>query len=157
MGPFFPEAKETTSRERRMGVIRRNQGADPEQIEAIYREHLADFRRVAAAIVGDVERGSDAVQEAFGNALRKRKSFRGEGSLEAWLWRLVVNPRRAAWRAVQVPAAGAAGNRGFSAATARSCEIVPHRRRARAKNGPADARRVGTASRGSGRSSTARR
>jgi DNA-directed RNA polymerase specialized sigma24 family protein len=55
-----------------MGVTRRNQGADPAQIEALYREHLADFRRVAAAIVGDVERGSDPVQEAFGNALRKR-------------------------------------------------------------------------------------
>jgi RNA polymerase sigma-70 factor, ECF subfamily len=84
-----------------MGVIGRNLGADPAQIEAIYREHLADFRRVAAAIVGDVERGSDAVQEAFGNALRKRKSFRGEGSLEAWLWRLVVNHARDELRAAR--------------------------------------------------------
>jgi RNA polymerase sigma factor (sigma-70 family) len=74
-----------------MGVIRGKEGADPAQIEAIYRARLADFRRVAAAIVGDVERGSDAVQEAFGSALRKRKSFRGEAPLEAWLWRLVVN------------------------------------------------------------------
>jgi RNA polymerase sigma factor (sigma-70 family) len=74
-----------------MGVVRRNEGADPAEIEAIYRARLADFRRVAAAIVGDVERGSDAVQDAFGSALRKQKSFRGEGSLEAWLWRLVVN------------------------------------------------------------------
>jgi RNA polymerase sigma-70 factor, ECF subfamily len=70
-----------------MGVSR---GADPAEIEAIYRARLADFRRVATAIVGDSERGSDAVQDAFGSALRKRKSFRGEGSLEAWLWRLVV-------------------------------------------------------------------
>jgi RNA polymerase sigma-70 factor (ECF subfamily) len=82
-----------------MGV----KGADPAEIEAIYRARLADFRRVAAAIVGDVERGSDAVQEAFGAALRKRRSFRAEGTLEAWLWRLVVNQardeRRAARRA----------------------------------------------------------
>jgi len=74
-----------------MGV---NRGADPAEIEEIYRSRLADFRRVAAAIVGDVERGSDAVQEAFGKALRKRGSFRGDGSLEAWLWRLVVNQAR---------------------------------------------------------------
>jgi RNA polymerase sigma-70 factor, ECF subfamily len=74
-------------------------GADPSEIEAIYRARLADFRRVAAAIVGDVERGHDAVQEAFGRALRKRKSFRGEGSLEAWLWRLVVNQARDELRA----------------------------------------------------------
>lgn len=84
-----------------MGVIRRNQGAYPAQIDAIYREHLADFRRVAAAIVGDDGRGSDAVQEAFGNALRKRRSFRGEGSLEAWLWRLVVNQARDEVRAAR--------------------------------------------------------
>jgi RNA polymerase sigma factor (sigma-70 family) len=82
-----------------MGVIRRKEGADPAEIETIYRARLSDFRRVAAAIVGDVERGSDAVQEAFGNALRKRKSFRGEGSLEAWLWRLVVNEARDELRA----------------------------------------------------------
>lgn len=77
-----------------MSVSRRFRGADPAEIEAVYRIRLADFRRVAAAIVGDIERGSDAVQDAFGSALRKRKSFRGEGSLEAWLWRLVVNQAR---------------------------------------------------------------
>jgi RNA polymerase sigma factor (sigma-70 family) len=81
-----------------MGVKR---GADPAEIEEIYREHVADFRRVAAAIVGDVERGEDAVQEAFGNALRKRKSFRGKGSLEAWLWRLVINRARDELRAAR--------------------------------------------------------
>jgi RNA polymerase sigma factor (sigma-70 family) len=82
-----------------MGVIR---GADPAEIEAIYRARLADFRRVAAAIVGDVERGRDAVQEAFGKALRKRRSFRGgDGSLEAWLWRLVVNEARDELRAAR--------------------------------------------------------
>jgi len=81
-----------------MGVVK---GADPSEIEAIYRARVADFRRVAAAIVGDVERGEDAVQEAFGNALRKRKSFRGEGSLEAWLWKLVVNRARDELRAAR--------------------------------------------------------
>ena len=58
-----------------------SKGADPAEVEAIYRARLADFRRVAAAIVGDVERGSDAVQEAFELALRKRTTFRGEGPL----------------------------------------------------------------------------
>jgi RNA polymerase sigma-70 factor, ECF subfamily len=40
-------------------------------------------------------------QEAFGKALRKRKSYRGEGSLEAWLWRLVVNQARDELRAAR--------------------------------------------------------
>jgi len=81
-----------------MSVIK---GADPAEIEAIYRARIADFRRVAAAIVGDVERGEDAVQDAFGNALRKRRSFRAESSLEAWLWRLVVNRARDELRAAR--------------------------------------------------------
>jgi RNA polymerase sigma-70 factor (ECF subfamily) len=81
-----------------MGVTK---GADVAEIEAIYRARLADFRRVAAAIVGDTERGNDAVQEAFGKALRKRKSFRSDGSLEAWLWRLVVNQARDDLRAAR--------------------------------------------------------
>lgn len=77
-----------------MGVRRRKQGADPAEIEAVYRARLVDFRRVAGAITGDLESGNDAVQDAFGTALRKRRSFRGDGPLEAWLWRLVVSRAR---------------------------------------------------------------
>jgi DNA-directed RNA polymerase specialized sigma24 family protein len=61
------------------------------ELEALYRSRLPEFRRVAAAIAGDRELGSDAVQEAFASAVRKRKSFRGSGTLEAWVWRIVVN------------------------------------------------------------------
>lgn len=49
---------------------------------------------MAAAIVGDRERGLDAVQEGFASAIRRRESFRGEAPLEAWLWRIVVNAAR---------------------------------------------------------------
>jgi RNA polymerase sigma factor (sigma-70 family) len=80
---------------------RRNPGADPAEIEAVYRARLVDFRRVATAVSGDAERGRDAVQEAFGKALRRRKTFRGEAPLEAWLWRLVVNQARDERRAAR--------------------------------------------------------
>ena len=53
---------------------------------------------MAAAIAGDDESGRDAVQEAFAKALRKRRRFRGEGNLEAWVWRIVVNAARDAGR-----------------------------------------------------------
>jgi RNA polymerase sigma-70 factor (ECF subfamily) len=69
-----------------------------EKLEALYRERLADFTRAAAAIAGDSESGRDAVQEAFAKALRKRRRFRGDGSLEAWVWRIVVNSARDAGR-----------------------------------------------------------
>ena len=65
-------------------------GARLEEIEAVYRRRLDELVRVATAVVGDRERARDAVQEAFATAVRKRNRYRGEGSLEAWLWRFVV-------------------------------------------------------------------
>jgi DNA-directed RNA polymerase specialized sigma24 family protein len=62
-----------------------------DQLEAVYRSRLTEFRRVAAAIVADVDRGRDAVQEAFVTAVRRRSTFRGDGPLEAWLWRIVLS------------------------------------------------------------------
>jgi RNA polymerase sigma-70 factor, ECF subfamily len=70
-----------------------------EEIESLYRERFAVFRRVARGIVGDDEVARDAVQEAFALAVRKRKHFRGEGSLEGWVWRTVVNSARMQRRA----------------------------------------------------------
>src|SRR3989442_11298661 len=65
-----------------------------DDLEALYRARLPEFRRVAAAIAGDRELGRDAVQEAFAAAVRRRRGFRGSGTLEAWVWRIVVNAAR---------------------------------------------------------------
>jgi RNA polymerase sigma-70 factor (ECF subfamily) len=59
-------------------------------IEAVYRERYSRFRDVLVSLTGSREVGSDAVQETFAQALRDRQSFRGEGSLEAWIWRIAV-------------------------------------------------------------------
>jgi DNA-directed RNA polymerase specialized sigma24 family protein len=69
-----------------------------DELEALYRAKLPEFRRVATAIAGDREVGCDAVQEAFAAAVRKRRTFRGSGTLEAWVWRIVVNAARDARR-----------------------------------------------------------
>lgn len=61
------------------------------ELERAYRAEFARFVRVATAIAGDEQSGADAVHDAFVQAVRNRHSFRGEGPLEAWLWRLVVN------------------------------------------------------------------
>jgi len=73
-----------------------------DELEAFYRSNLAELRRVATAIAGDRELGCDAVQEAFARAVRKRRSFRGTGTLEAWVWRIVVNAARDARRKERV-------------------------------------------------------
>jgi RNA polymerase sigma-70 factor (ECF subfamily) len=64
------------------------------EIEAAYRRDFARFLHVATAITGHVEVGADAVQEAFARAIRLRRSYRASGSLEGWLWRIVVNAAR---------------------------------------------------------------
>lgn len=69
-----------------------------EALEALYRDRLAEFTRTAAAIAGSEDAGRDAVQEAFAIAIRKRRRFRGDGSLEGWVWRIVLNAARDARR-----------------------------------------------------------
>ena len=71
-----------------MRLARDTRSAD---LERLYRSRYRHFVNVARGITGDVERARDAVQEGFANALRARESFRGEGPLEAWVWRSVVN------------------------------------------------------------------
>ena len=61
------------------------------EIERIYRAEYRRFLRVALAVLRDEERAVDAVQEAFATAVQKRRKFRGEGPLAAWIWRMVVN------------------------------------------------------------------
>jgi RNA polymerase sigma factor (sigma-70 family) len=61
------------------------------ELESLYRLRFDHFAGVASAITGDGESGRDAVQNAFAAAVRERGAFRGEGAVEAWLWRIVVN------------------------------------------------------------------
>jgi RNA polymerase sigma-70 factor, ECF subfamily len=71
--------------------MRLNRGASVAELERVYRADFLRFVRVATAIAGDEESGADAVHDAFVQAVRKRRSYRGDGSLEGWLWRIVVN------------------------------------------------------------------
>ena len=63
-----------------------------DELEALYRSRFDAFARVAATVAGEAAR--DAVQEGFATAVRKRRSFRGDGPLEAWVWRIVLNAAR---------------------------------------------------------------
>jgi RNA polymerase sigma factor (sigma-70 family) len=64
------------------------------ELEALYRARYRQFVRVATAIAGE-ERAHDVVQEAFARAIRSSSSFRGEGTVEAWLWQVLINAARA--------------------------------------------------------------
>lgn len=70
-------------------------GADQSaEIERIYRARYGTFLRVAVAVVGDEMVAEEAVHDGFVRALRHRGGFSGRGSLEGWLWRIVVNEAR---------------------------------------------------------------
>ena len=81
----------------------RQRGATPGQLEQLYRDRFEHFARVATAICGGRDLGRDAVQSAFVAALRARRSYRGVGTLEAWVWRMVVREARRAARTAQPP------------------------------------------------------
>lgn len=107
------------------------------ELEAVYRRRYRHFLRVATAIVGDEASGHDAVQEGFSQALREQSSFRSEGPLEAWVWRLVVNAALAARRsrvarreapdAVEIP--GANGHAPDEVGVRRWVAALPERQR----------------------------
>jgi RNA polymerase sigma-70 factor (ECF subfamily) len=62
-----------------------------EALEQLYRDKYRTFRDVLAGVVGNHDLAREVVQEAFSRALRERRQFRGEGSLEAWVWRIALN------------------------------------------------------------------
>ena len=79
--------------------MRFSRGASVADLERVYRADFLRFVRVATAITGDEDSGADAVHDGFVQAVRKRRSYRGEGPLEAWVWRMVVNAakKRSRW------------------------------------------------------------
>lgn len=70
----------------------------------LYEQRYHRLLRVAEAIVGDADLAHDAVQEAFARAIRSRRTFRGQGTLEGWVWRTVINTARNARRDMPPPA-----------------------------------------------------
>jgi RNA polymerase sigma-70 factor (ECF subfamily) len=68
-----------------------NRGASEAEIAEVYRRRYTSFLRLGYALLGGSDEARDAVQEAFATALRARDSFRGDGSLDGWLWRTMLN------------------------------------------------------------------
>ena len=64
------------------------------ELETLYRLRYVALRNTLSTITGSRESARDAVQEAFARALRQRRSFRGDGSLEGWVWRIAIRTAR---------------------------------------------------------------
>jgi len=107
-------------------------------LEQLYRARYRRFLRVALAVTGSRETAADAVQEAFAQALRHRHDFRGEGSVESWVWRTVLNValtqrrtggRETAADALEETAAPANGHPSESAEIRAAVAALPERQR----------------------------
>jgi RNA polymerase sigma factor (sigma-70 family) len=68
--------------------------AELSDLEDLYRARFRAFAALAAAVVGDEGDPFDVVQDSFVTAVRKRRRFRGDAPLEAWVWRIVLNRAR---------------------------------------------------------------
>ncbi|MGH3025438.1 MAG: RNA polymerase sigma factor [Gaiellaceae bacterium] len=66
-------------------------GASTRQIEQVYRRRFAQFVGAATGILGSADDAVDVVQEAFAQALAKRREFRSDGPVEAWVWAIVLH------------------------------------------------------------------
>lgn len=58
------------------------------EIERLYRNRYRHFRAGLAPITGSYDSAHDVVQEAFARAVAGLDQFRGDGSLEGWIWRI---------------------------------------------------------------------
>jgi RNA polymerase sigma factor (sigma-70 family) len=91
------------------------QNAQAADLEALYRARYRHFLHVAILITGEEGSGHDAVQDGFAAAIRSLPSYRGEGPLEAWVWRAVVNAAKKQQR--QSSPAGLEGDERASASS----------------------------------------
>jgi len=73
--------------------------------ERVYRQSYGRFVRVASAITRKPDTAAEAVQEAFARTIQRRRQFRGDASLEVWIWRAVVTSGKAYHFFLTVPAA----------------------------------------------------
>ena len=62
-----------------------------EALEQLYRDRYRNYRDIMAGVVGSHDLAREVVQEAFARALREQRRFRGDGSLEAWVWKIALN------------------------------------------------------------------
>jgi RNA polymerase sigma-70 factor (ECF subfamily) len=109
-------------------------GATPGEIEAIYRDRFRAFLMSVTALLRDGDAALDAVQEGFSLGLQRRRSFRREGNLEAWLWRIVLNVARDRLRSLRreptfAESAAIAETDGSSADVRESLLSLPERQR----------------------------
>ena len=115
---------------------------DARAFEDLYRAHADGVYHVAFRVLCNQEDAHDAVQETFLTAFRRMVTFRGEGSLHAWMLKIAtrtafrIRRRRRHGRSLDAGEAAPvavppepARDGDFQAAVARAIERLPERSR----------------------------
>jgi len=77
-------------RSREAELVRRAQAGDRIAFEQLYREYADGVFHVALRILGDASLSQDVLQEVFVVVFRRIETWRGEGSLKAWLYQISI-------------------------------------------------------------------
>ena len=72
-------------------LVERLRAGDEEAYAEMVEKYSGPLRRVAMGVLGDPDEAEEVVQEAFLNAYEALKDFRGESSLQTWLYRIALN------------------------------------------------------------------
>src|SRR5919202_2783902 len=59
-------------------------------LEELYATRYVQFRNALTTVTGSRDTARDAVQEGFARALATRETYRGDGPLAAWVWKIAV-------------------------------------------------------------------
>jgi RNA polymerase sigma-70 factor (ECF subfamily) len=91
-------------------LVRRAQNDDPWAIEQLVLRYQKKVYAIAfQMLAGDAEEAQDRTQDAFLQAFRKIKQFKGKSTFYTWLYRIVINTcldarrRRRRWKKVFFP------------------------------------------------------
>jgi len=94
--PAHPEGPEAPAEAAALAAARRgDRGAQAE----LLRRHFARIHALAFRLLGNPEDAEDLAQEGFVRAFRALALYRGEGSFEGWLRRIVVHLAQDRFRA----------------------------------------------------------
>ena len=72
-------------------MLRVQREGDERAFALLVRRWEERIQRLCFRMVGDVHRGEDLAQEAFTRLYARRHSYRGDGKLSSYLWRIALN------------------------------------------------------------------
>jgi RNA polymerase sigma-70 factor (ECF subfamily) len=72
-------------------LVERLQAGDEDAYTEMVERYSSRLRRVALSVLGDPDEAEEVVQETFLNAYESLKDFRGDSSLQTWLYRIALN------------------------------------------------------------------